>query len=228
MGACYVLALLSKEQAFTLPLLVTVYEHFYRDDRNQTGWALKLSRYAVLWILAVVYLVLRVVFLGGLGAVARPGLHWGATALSALALFGAYVFKVIWPVHQSMYYTFHESTTLFDIRVIAGAAASIGCVALFIVLWRRASVISFALVWFVVTLAPVLNARLLAPNVFAERYLYLPSVGFSWLAGWSLVALWDKASARGSLWRWLVVGAMTALAVLWHLTNRQAMSGVEE
>ena len=31
------LAMLSKEQALTLPVLATLYEHFYREDRGETG-----------------------------------------------------------------------------------------------------------------------------------------------------------------------------------------------
>jgi hypothetical protein len=36
MCACFALALLSKEQAMTLPVLVTLFEHFYRGDRSTT------------------------------------------------------------------------------------------------------------------------------------------------------------------------------------------------
>ena len=52
-------------------------------------------------------------------------------------------------------------------------------------LWRRAHLVSFAFVWFAATLAPVMNARWMPAGVFAERYLYLPSVGFCWLVAWA-------------------------------------------
>ena len=38
MGVAFILALLSKEQAMTLPALATVYEHFYREDRSETSY----------------------------------------------------------------------------------------------------------------------------------------------------------------------------------------------
>ncbi len=49
---------------------------------------------------------------------------------------------------------------------------------LFALLWKRQHLLSFGLIWFFLNIAPVLNSRWLGPNVFTERYLYLPSVGF--------------------------------------------------
>jgi tetratricopeptide (TPR) repeat protein len=36
----------------------------------------------------------------------------------------------------------------------------------------------------------VLNARWMSASVFAERYLYMPSIGFCWLVAWAAVSLW--------------------------------------
>ena len=66
MGGAFVLALLSKEQAMTLPALATVYEHFYREDRSETNTPQKLARYGLLWLVAVVYVLCRVHFFGAL------------------------------------------------------------------------------------------------------------------------------------------------------------------
>src|SRR5262249_11114622 len=66
MAVSFALTAISKEQALTLPMLATVYEHAYREDRNQTTIVQKLLRYGALWVLTVVYLVLRVRFLGTL------------------------------------------------------------------------------------------------------------------------------------------------------------------
>ncbi len=51
-------------------------------------------------------------------------------------------------------------------------------------------------------------------NVFAERYLYLPSVGFCWLAGMALAWLWRAAASRPAVWRWSLAGALCVVAVL--------------
>jgi tetratricopeptide (TPR) repeat protein len=60
-------------------------------------------------------------------------------------------------------------------------------------LWNRARLVSFGLLFFFVNLAPVLYAPWMAANVFTERYLYLPSVGFCWALGWAGTTLWRAA-----------------------------------
>ena len=48
------------------------------------------------------------------------------------------------------------------------------------------------MIWFFVNVAPVLNSCWLGPNVFTERYLYLPSVGFCWVVAWGIVEVWKR------------------------------------
>jgi tetratricopeptide (TPR) repeat protein len=120
---------------------------------------------------------------------------WGAVFLSALALTGQYLWKLIWPLQLSAFYVFQESRSLGEPQVIAGLAGLLVCALAFLWLWRRERTASFALVWMGATLAPVLNARWMPAGVFAERYLYLPSVGFCWLLAWGAARAWRTAVA---------------------------------
>ena len=119
--------------------------------------------------------------------------------LSAIALVGQYVWKLLWPVRLCAFYVFHPSTSLFDLRVLAGLLVLLALAALFLVCWRsrerNVRFASFAIVWFFATLAPVLNAHWVGANVFTERYLYLPSVGVAWLVGLGASKLWSRAAA---------------------------------
>ena len=216
--ASYLLALLSKEQALTLPLLATFYEHFFRGDRLETPTSRKLWRYGPLWLMAAAYLVFRSLFLGGLAPVIhRPALSWVESILSALSLIATYLWKLIWPVQLSAFYVFQKSSSLADVRVLAGLGVIVLCVGLFCYLWKRARPASFALLWLFVTLAPVLNARWMAANVFAERYLYLPSVAFCWLAAWGAVWLWQATPALPLIQRRVLAGACLLVATLFTI-----------
>ena len=119
--------------------------------------------------------------------------------LSAIALVGQYVWKLLWPVRLCAFYVFHPSTSPFDLRVLAGLLVLLALAALFFVCWRsrerNVRFASFAIVWFFATLAPVLNAHWVGANVFTERYLYLPSVGVAWLVGLGASKLWSRAAA---------------------------------
>ncbi len=215
MAGSFSLALLSKESAVMLPVLVTIYEHLYRMDRKQTTWAQKMSRYLSLWLLTLAYLLFRVRVLGSLTTVLlTPRVSWYEAFLSAFALFAKYLAKVFWPLRLSAYYAFHKNVSPLDPGVLAGVAVLILCGASFLALWKRARRVSFGLLWFVITLAPVLNSRWLGPNVFTERYLYLPSVGFCWVAAWAGVELW-KALGRWPRWvRQVCAAALGLLPIL--------------
>jgi len=79
----------SKEQAITLPVLATLFEYFYREDRERTSARQKLSRYVPLWATVALYLAVRGILLGGVASIAaRPGLSWYEIGLSAISLIG--------------------------------------------------------------------------------------------------------------------------------------------
>lgn len=215
MAVSYVLALLAKEQALMLPLIATLYEHFYRQDRARTSWRSKFLRYGVLWLLMAGYLVFRLRVLGKFAPVLQhPGMTRFQEVLSAVALTGHYLAKLVWPAHLQLYYPFVASSSLFDARFLWGLLAFAAALGLFWLLWRRAHGLSFGLIWILATLVPVLNARWLALNAFSERYLYLPSMGFCWLLAAGILALWHGASRKGEVWRKLLVGGLAFLAAL--------------
>ena len=215
MVVSFALALLAKEPAATLVVLATLYEHFCREDRKETSVGIKLSRYGPLWLLLLVYLIVRTHFVGGLvGRSQFPNMGPDAVILSALALAGQYVWKLFWPAKLCAFYVFHMSTSPFDPRVVGGAVALMVLAFLFISFWNRVRLVSFGLLFFFLNLAPVLTAPWMAANVFTERYLYLPSVGFCWVLGWAGTTLWRAATRHSAWWRGIVVVSVLAIAAL--------------
>jgi len=86
----------------------------------------------------------------------------------------------------------------------------------FAILWKYSRQAAFGMVWVFATLAPVLNVRWMTSNAFAERYLYLASVGFCWMAAWAGVQAWNLLSARRTRWRFalpLAAGLIASLAL---------------
>jgi len=60
---------------------------------------------------------------------------------------------------------------------------------------------------------PVLNARWMADNVFTERYLYLPSVGFCWVLAWGWTRLVARSASYTFPWRSLLAVASGVIAI---------------
>lgn len=215
MTGSFILALLSKEQAITLPLLATTFEHFCRSDRGRTTFPQKLFRYGPLWLVSLVYVLLRVRLMGSFVHVKRMNpISALDTLLSALALIGEYVGELLWPVHLSAFHLFHASRSFLALPVLEGVLTVGVCAALLYALWKRERSVAFGILWLFGTLAPVLNARWMSAYVLGERYLYLPSVGFCLVAGWACAELWQSSQARSSNVKILVLGAACVLAAL--------------
>ncbi len=216
MAGSFVLALLSKEQALTLPLLAALYEHFFREDRAGTTRVQKIRRYGTLWLLAAVYLILRARYLGGFApSLYRPGLGKEDTVISALALVGRYCWKLVWPAELCGYYLFPTDVAALRPWALGGIVALAICALAFVALRKSNRQAAFGIVWLLITLAPVLNVRWMSSNPFAERYLYLASVGYCWPAGWAGVRSWNLLSARGSRWRVGLPLTAGLIATLW-------------
>jgi len=213
MTLSFIFAITSKEQSLMLPVLAMAYEHCFRQDRGETTLGQKLGRYYLLWLVTGAYLMFRVRFFGALAPVLQiSDLTWPQTILSSISLVGQYTGKLLWPAQLCAFYVFKRSTSLFDPRVLGGVLALLVLVTLFVFLWRRARTVAFAIIWMLVTLAPVLNPRWMAANVFTERYLYLPSVGFCWLAAWAWVSLWEAAQHDPAR-RKVLAGALMLIAI---------------
>jgi tetratricopeptide (TPR) repeat protein len=91
----------------------------------------------------------------------------------------------------------------------------------------KAPLISYSLLFILLPLAPVLSINSVGDNVFAERYLYLPSVGFAmlaamawgWLAGDIQAQSASRFADRQRIAAWSVV-AMVVAASAWILLPR--------
>ncbi|MGB7848337.1 MAG: tetratricopeptide repeat protein [Candidatus Acidiferrum sp.] len=215
---CFLLALLAKEPALMLVALLVYYEHFVREGRNETTFVVKVKRYLPACAAGAGYLLLRIALLGKLAPVLQHAqVTWPQAIYSAFALVSEYARLLLWPARLSAFHVFHVSNSFEETSVLLGAGIVVASAVLALLFHRRWPAAAFCIVWIGVTLAPVLNARWMAANVLTERYLYLPSVGFCWLAGWVAKGTWnflnEKKNAQTAL-RVALCAAGIALAVL--------------
>lgn len=173
--AAYAIALLWKETAAVFPVLVAVYVLLVEKSRVRA--ALKAS--AAYWVVLALYVALRVRVLGGL---AKGQRGWALTPLQLLLttshLMLSYWQKLAWPFQLNAYYLFSPIRSLSDPRAVAAIVIVPAVITALVYLVRRAPLCAFAALWVSITLLPALNIYALGRNAFAERYLYLPSIGF--------------------------------------------------
>lgn len=178
--------LLFKETAVVLPVLVWAAARATGALEAAGGlraWAL---RCAPLALALVPYGVLRAWALGARLPVSGESAG-GLRVAGALGLVGELGGRLFWPASLSVVPPSGPVASPWEPRVLLGALLVLGLGALLVVALRRGWEVALAgALWLAVPLLPVLFLQLRGAEAYAERYLYLPSVGFVLLVGLGL------------------------------------------
>ena len=175
----------------------------------------KLKRLIPLWIVAGVYLALRRIMLGGVVSLdSKPNAGTLETVLTGFSLFAHYIGKLFWPVNLCFLYRIPHPHGAASLALWAGVAASSLAIALTFFLWKRCPLISFGLLWLLVTLSLSLNIHWLGRGELADRYVYVPSLGFVWIVAWSGMALWNRIPKRTRVARLALAAAAALLGLV--------------
>lgn len=190
----YLLALWTKETGVMLAPLYAAFGSFYLGR----GWR-ELRRNAALYMAMAVtfgiYLAMRPVALGGFAPRRVAFFHLSAAefALSVVVTAAQYLRTLLLPFDLNYFHVFHPAHVI-TIRFAISLTALVCVTAL--TLRSRTPLLSYGIFWMAASIAPALNLTALGQNVFTERYLYLPSVGFCWIAAWA----WSLVAERNSGW----------------------------
>jgi protein O-mannosyl-transferase len=178
MGAtcvCYALALHCKEMAITLPFLLGIAYLLIGDKKR--GFASAGGMFAILGLITVEYLAVRHIVLGN---IANSTLSSATTEilLSLPLVFARYIGLVFGLVPTDP----HHSETLCKTAWSASFALNFMVVLTYTsvlgILWQRhKQMLLFCFLWFPVTLAPVFVLGGFGDILYADRFLYIPSVG---------------------------------------------------
>ena len=191
---CFAAALLSKETAVVLPVLLVAYDLTmnrveYLARRAAAAMALARS-FAPYVALGCGYLLLRGYAIGGFSpSSARSNLGLYDYVLNLPVLFTGYLYKLLIPTGLTPTHVFHQKTAFLDVTVLFSMTVVVAFALAMSVSFKRSPAVFQCLVWIAVPLAPVMYLPAMGPSVFAENYLYLPSIGFSILTALALVRL---------------------------------------
>jgi tetratricopeptide (TPR) repeat protein len=169
----FALALVSKEPALTLPVILFAHDYSFRSDRLSTI----LRRLVPYLVIATAYLAVRLAVLGGATvSVAGPPFHeWIPDVFS---IFARYLGMLLLPIGLNAYHSHSPAESFLDGSVLIGAGVTIVFIASLIVAFRKSSVVFLSLSFIIIPLLPALYIPAISGTPFSERYLYLPSFGF--------------------------------------------------
>lgn len=205
------LGLLSKEIVIVVPVALLA-----------MGWLggkrLKWAEYVPFFIITALYLALRQYLLGHvITAGSEDSLSLGYRVLVAPVFMLWYLRILFLPKTAEPLYDVFKYAEAYPAIIAAGWILVMALTVYALVVRRRLSVVSFAIIWLMLTIIPVTNIIRLPWPVLCERFLYLPSVGFSLIFGlvfaW-LVALRPKAFEN----IWPIISGTCATGVLIYCT----------
>jgi len=200
-------SLFSKEMAVTLPLLIVAYDiHFPGKESLKR----KIYKYIPYFIIVAAFILIRAFVLK---RVSQCG-WWGDspyyTFLSMLVSFVDYLRVLVLPVNQCAFYITDIYTTIFHPKVLLGLALlliSLGSIPL---VFKRSKKMSFFMCWFFITILPVSNIVPLRALI-AERFLYIPSIGFCVLLAMALAKQKKAIATAAAISIVVIYGLLTMI-----------------
>jgi len=184
---CFFISLLFKEMAVTLPLIVLVMDYLFVSKRKIKDVMKNFPRFH-LGFFAVfgLYFLIRIYTIDWSSVIANmrycsnflPGKSHYWRLFTAIKILTFYVRLLFFPYALKTDYFFSPANSLSELVVFLGAILLLLLVVIAIKNVKHSPILSFSILWFFITVLPVSNIFPMG-NIFAERYMYIPSVGFS-------------------------------------------------
>jgi len=178
---CYFLSLFAKEMAITFPLLVGLFDFLFLDKRR---FIFRLTRYYIGYIaISVFYVLVRFVFLHNPTESYIPYPHdsiW-INFLTMSNVLSSYFRMLFFPTGLNADYVVTHVVSPLKISFVISFLVIVSVGVITYRLYSHSRVLFFSVLWFFITLLPVMNI-IPIENIMAERYLYMPLIGFC-LAG---------------------------------------------
>lgn len=204
-------ALLSKETAIALPVLICVHALVFPPTAGQSS-----RRRAVVPILAMVatvatYALLRTLAIHGVVA-PRPTHSWGDALRTAPLLFVSYLQHALWPVHLGTWYDTQIVRSVSDPKFYLPLVVCMAYVLITVWALLRRSVTGFFLFWWAVALAAPVVGVLAFPEyeILHDRFAFLALAGLCMAVASALVRL----PSRGTLLFGFNAASVVVMAVI--------------
>jgi len=211
-----VLCLLSGSAGITLPVMLIIYELFFREKTVDDLISSKVR----LWILASITLICAffawALFLSRSNFMHKIFYFRGPSYLIVTIKALAYYLKIIYlPLARGLYHPFAYNTA--DINKISPAFfLSLGIIVISVFAFfrclKRHKPVSFGIAWFSITYLPYSNIIPIC-NIVSERYVYLPSAGICLILAYLFLKVWDIININYQGRRALRIIAMLAVVL---------------
>lgn len=212
----FLLSCLSKGQAVTLAVTLFLVDVFM--GRKWTELKILIEKVPFL-ILALIFGI--VAFRAQSGADATIMANFPIQQRVAFASYGLvmYILKLVYPFALSAYYPYPILGNVGDVPFIYWLCIipAIAFIILLFLSWKRSKPLFFGIGFFLLNIILLLQLLPVGRAIMADRYAYIPSIGYFFLVGFYLT---DKKYIKSEKVVWIIVGIYTLL--LMFLTFQQS------
>ena len=168
----FFLAVFSKETAITLPAVIILYDLIIKKK-------IRLKKYLPVFAVAGFYVIVRFfIFRHPTEAMIKyPGDSFITNIFVMLKAVQIYLSMIFLPFNLSVEHKIITPLTFFESPVVFGFFAVIIFAVILIYSYKKSKPVFFWLLWIPLTFLPTSNI-IPMQNIVAERYLYLPLIGF--------------------------------------------------
>ena len=210
---CFFLAILTRESAITFIAIVPLVLYFFFDKtiKQSILYALPLA------LVTIVYLYIRHTIIGGIHSTTQldvlnsPYLY--ATASEAFStkvyILLKYVVLLFVPHPLSFDYGYNQIPyiTPVSVQFILAVIVWLGLIAFAIITFKRKSLFSFCILYFIITISLVSNFLVDVGTPLSERFLFQPSLAFCL----ALAALYIQFRNRFAMYANVILGIVVIL-----------------
>lgn len=202
-----ILGLMAKPMVVTLPFALLLLD-VWPLDRLPLGWRhLAIEKLPLLALSAAssaITIQYQEASLAPLGAV-----PWSLRAANALVSYVAYLGKLFWPTHLSVFYPISLAIPAW--KVLGAALLLIAITAFAVWRARREPWLLTGWLWFLGTLVPVIGLVQVGRQAMADRYTYIPSIGLFLAIVWTMAELLKEHRALLAATAGVVILALAAI-----------------
>jgi Tfp pilus assembly protein PilF len=221
----FALGILSKPMLVTVPAVLLLLDYWPLERMALQKSEVRGQRSAVsslilekipFVVIAGIWSVITFMIQGKYGAVAEAKLGIGMRAANAIASYGTYLWNTLCPRQLSLFYPYPHELPWGTVFISAAALIliSIWCV----VRWRDSPYLIVGWLWYLGMLLPVIGFIQVGEQARADRYMYLPQIGFCILVTWGFLKLSASLPRRREI---LPVISALILLILVPLSYRQ-------
>ena len=185
----FLLSLLSKPMGVTLPVILLLFDYIMSGNiYNKKNIKEKIPYLLLTSIFIAITLIISSFYKPSEGKVPYPFSH-NIFIASYNIIF--YLYKLSWPTKQSAIYPHPEGNSLPLFFLISPFIVLI-FITVVILSVRYTKKISFAILFFLITILPVIQLIPVPPGISADRYTYIPSIGYFYILSEMFVWIYRK------------------------------------